>query len=261
LRKKGNNSGVDYWKIARLVIALGLMCFLLFSVSQRLSGNIEDVVIEIDKNADRKNLITSKEVKAILKYELGYEASLAEVGQIDLYGVEKALMLNDRIDNARVYLDKYNILHVNVRQKRPIVRIDVSGGKDYYLDYRGDRVPVTDVFRVPVVTGHIDAYSSNYQSNVRNNLNAVVKIARKVHDDEFLTALVEQIYVDENDELTLVPKVGRDKILLGQAEDLDEKIYKLKTYYERGIKNIGLDRFDELDLKYKGQIVGRQKDT
>ncbi len=261
MSRKRNTGQFDYWKLLRLLASVGLMLFLVFSISNKLNSNIEKLNISIDQSSSKKKLITSKEVRAILKYELGYDVSIAEVRQLDLFKLEKTLLENDRIEATKLYLDKHNVLHVTITQKKPIVRVDVTNGPDYYLDYNGDRVPVTEVFRVPVVTGHVDEYSMTYKRQKKHNLNAVLEVARKVNDDSFLLALVEQIHIDKQDEITLVPKVGRDKILLGQADDLDEKIYKLKTYYERGLKNIGLDKFDELDLKYKGQIIGRQKDT
>ena len=55
--------------------------------------------------------------------------------------------------------------------------------------------------------------------------------------------------------------MGRKKIILGSQEDLVQKIDNLKAYYEHGIKNIGIDRFDLLDLRYDGHIVGTKKES
>lgn len=261
MAKSRRNSGIDYWKILRLFASLGLMVFLLYSVSNKLNAPIDNLRIIIDDNGDKKNLITSKEVRTMLKYEMGYDISLADFRQLKLFELEAAFDRDDRVESAEIFVDKHNVMNILIRQKQPIVRIDAADGKDYYLDYSGDRIPVTDVFRVPVVTGQVDEYKPGFQKTDKNNLNAVLKLARKVHDDQFLTALVEQIHIDNKDEITIVPKVGRDKILIGEIDGLDEKIYRLKTYYEHGVKKIGLDKFDELDFRYEGQMIGRQKDT
>ena len=261
MSRKKAHSGIDYWKIVRLFISIGLMIFLLFAISNKLNETVGSIKISIDSKGEKKKLITEKEVRAILKYEMGYDVQIAEISQLNLFKLEKVLAGNDRIDDVKVYLDKHNFLNVNIVQKEPIVRIDNVNAPDYYLDYKGDRVPVTDTYRVPVVTGNVDAYSSDFHKSKKNNLNDVLALAQKVHDDAFLNALVEQIHIDEKNEITIIPKVGRDKILIGQIQDLDEKIYKLKTYYEHGVKKIGLDRFDELDLKYADMMIGRQKDT
>lgn len=245
----------------RLILSVLLTCFLVFSISVKLNTPIDGLIVQIEESAEGKKLIEEKEIKAIIKHDLGYDINIAEVEQLNIYRLESILKLNERIDNVEIYLDKRNILHVKVEQKLPIVRIEMANGADYYLDYQGDKVPVTDIYRVPVVTGNVDNYTILFRNDKKNNLNSVLELAKKVHDDEFLSALIEQINIDSNNEITLIPKIGRDKILIGQIENLDEKFYKLKTYYERGIKNIGLEKFDELDLKIKGQIIGRQKDT
>jgi len=247
--------------ILRATISLLLIGFLIFSISEKLNQPVDKIRISIEKDGFNKKLITKKEIRALLKLELGYDVSIAEVEQLNVFHLEKVLNRNERVDNAEMYLDKNNVLHVRVRQKVPIVRVVMTDSKDYYLDYKGARVPVTDIYRVPVVTGNIDEYREGFRNIKKHNLNGVLELAQRVYDDEFLSALVEQIDVNENNEITLVPKVGRNRILLGQVENLDEKIYKLKTYYERGIKNIGIGKFDELDLQIKGQIIGRQKNT
>jgi len=254
-------NAVDFWKVFRMALAAGLTAFLLINISRRLNQPVDNITIVISKLEDGKELIDEKEIRDLLKFELGYALEIAALKELKIEQLEMSLIKNSRIDDADIYLDKNGILVISVSQKKPIVRIDQTNADDYYLDYKGTQIPVTETFRVPVVTGHVDGYQEAYKEKEDNNLNAVLELARKVHDDIFLSALVEQIHIDSKDELTIVPKVGRDKILIGEVEDLDEKIYKLKIYYEKGIKNIGLEKFDELDLKYKGQIIGRQKDT
>lgn len=247
--------------IAKFITAVGVMIFLVFAITNRLNSTVDQLFISVSKSVDNKSLLSKKEVNGILKSVLGYDVRLSKMGQLDLFSLESALQQDDRINKAKIYLDKFNNLYVNVEQKAPIVRIDVTGGEDFYLDYKGDRIPVTEVFRVPIVTGNVDKYSPNYKNIKTHNLHRVLNLAQKIHDDEFLLALIEQIHIDDNNEVTLVPKVGRDRILLGQIEDMDEKIYNLKAYYEHGVKNIGIDKFDELDIRWTDQVVFRDTDT
>lgn len=261
MTKKNQNKKISYTKIAKFFAAVFLMCFLVFSIYNKLGSALNNIDINISSNDDNKTLISKKDVRLLLKMELGYDVNIAETGQLNLFNLERILNRDDRINKADIYIDKHNNLIINIEQKQPIVRIDVTDGHDYYLDYKGERIPVTDVFRVPVVTGFIHDFKPNFSKIKDHNLNDVLEIAQRINDDEFLTALVEQIYVDKESNVTIVPKIGRDKILLGQVEDMDEKIYKLKVYYEHGIKKIGIDKFEELDLQYKGQVLVRDTDT
>lgn len=240
------------------IIALMMIFFLGFSAVKRLEGTIQDLSIEIVSRNDNKQLIETEQVREQIRQHIGYDILLSNIAQLDLVGLENFLTEDDRIEDVEVYLDKKSNIKIRIFQKDPIVRIDVLSGEDYYLDYNGERIPIVrgQIVRVPVVTGKIDPFDKDFKEDEDNNLNDILAIARKCVDDEFLKALVEQIHVDARDELILVPKVGRSKIVFGDIESMDEKIYKLKTYYREGISRMGIDRFDELNMKYEGHIVG-----
>ena len=244
--------------IAKSVIAIFLIGFLGFSAVKRLEGSIQNVDIEIVTRNDNKQLINADQVRNQIKDHIGYDLMISSIAQLDLIGLERFLSEDDRIESVEVYLDKRSNIKIRITQKNPIVRIDVHNGVDYYLDYKGNKIPIVQgqIVRVPVVTGQVDAFDENFREDENNNLNDVLAMSQKCVDDEFLKALIEQIHIDKNDEIILVPKVGRSKILLGQIESLDEKIYKLKTYYKEGISKMGIDKFDELNMKYEGHIVG-----
>jgi len=261
MSRNKNKSNISTSMIVKLLLAVGLVVFLLYCVKVRLDSQIAEVRISIAKAEDQKALISGKEIRKELKDYLGYDISMANARELDLFKLEAALQNDSRINRAEIFLDKHNILHVNVKQKKPIVRIEVTGGEDYYLDYDGSRIPITESVRVPVVTGVINKYTPDFQNKKNHNLNDVLAVARKVYDNEFMTSLVDQIDVDANNEIILVPKLGRGKIQLGQITDLDEKIYKLKVYYANGLKNIGINKFDELDLRYKNQVIPRKLES
>ncbi|NNE27885.1 MAG: hypothetical protein HKN09_13660 [Saprospiraceae bacterium] len=251
-------SGIGQLNVVKAVFALLLLAFLGFATLERLESPVEAVIIKVEGRADNKKLISEEEVRHILKGQIGYDISISNTRGLDLLSLEKYLKEESRIEDVEIYLDKKNRVHVIVIQKDPIIRVEVSGGEDYYLDKNGFKVPLikNQILRVPIVTGQIDPYIPTYAEEEDHNLNMVMTMAKKVSQDEFLSALVEQIHIDKNDEIVLVPKMGRAKILLGQIDGIDEKMYKLKTYYQKGIKHIGLDKFDELNMKYEGQVLG-----
>ena len=260
MKTKIENNGIAY--ITKVVIAVLLLCFLVFSVLDRLNGHLTKVDIKIKTRGDKKYLINKKDVKHLLKNKLGYDISIANVGDINLYELESYLESDERVSRAEMFLDKGNKLTIGILQNLPISRIEVTGGEDYYLDPVGKRIPIRgDIVRVPVVTGHIDDYVSNYKKKSSHNLNYILSVSQKLYEDDFLSALVDQIYITEEDDIILIPKLGRQRIALGPDENLDDKMYKLKTYYKKGVKNMGIDRFEELNLRYDGQIVGTRKES
>jgi len=260
--KVKSNSKLGMSMIVKLVVAVLLFFFLIFSVRVELNSHVEKISINIKSRNDKKYLVSKKEVKDILSNELGYDLSLANVSKLDLYELEKLLVDDDRISRAELYLDKHKQLHIAVLQNLPIVRIEVTGGEDYYLDATGAKVPLSgDTHRVPIVTGHVDKYDRNFLSKPKNNLNYIYSVALEIFEDEFLDALVSQININEENEITLVPLLGRQIITLGPEDGLDKKMNKLKIYYKEGFLNIGVNKFKELNLSYEGQIVGVKKES
>lgn len=257
MKRKGKRK-YEQLNIVKAVFALLLLAFLAFATVERLDSVVDDVSIKIISREDNKKLISEEEIRTMLKERIGYDISIANNAQLDLMMLEKYLQQDNRIKKADIYLDKRNRVRIVISQKEPIVRIEDNAGGDFYLDYEGARIPLikNQIVRVPIVTGHINKYQPDYKEDDNHNLNMVLRMAQKVSEDEFLSALVEQIHIDDSDEIVLIPKMGRTKILLGQIDDLDEKVYKLKTYYRKGIKHIGIDKFDELNIKYEGQILG-----
>jgi len=201
---KKKNSNLPF--TIKLVVATLLMAFLAFSIMNKNESHLTKVSIKIKTRSDKKYLISKKEVRQLLVEKLGYDLSIAHIDQLDLLELESHLEADDRINRAEMFIDKHNKMVIGIIQNLPIVRVDVTGGEDYYLDAAGEKIPRTgDALLVPIVTGsHIN---------------------------------------------------------LGPAEGLNDKMYKLKTYYKNGIKNIGIDRFDKLDLQYTGQIVGSKSES
>lgn len=260
MKKTKNTNGVSF--IAKVVMAVALVCFLAFAAVDRLNSHIHSVSIKIKTRSDKKHLVTKKDVKNLLKKGLGYDISIANVGDLNLYNLENYLESDDRISRAEIFVDKNNRMTIGILQNLPIARIEITGGEDYYLDPVGNRIPINgDVVRVPVVTGDVDKYITNYRAKKGHNLNYILSVSQKIYEDDFLSALVDQVHITADDDIILIPTMGRQQIALGPYENLDDKIYRLKTYYKKGVKNMGLDRFKELNLRYDGQIVGVKKES
>ncbi len=260
MSNKRKNRSVS--RVVKLAIAGLLMLFLFFCVNARLGGQLDKMVLKIKKRGDNKQLIYKKDIMQIIGTELGHKISLAEFRELNLYKLERALEADSRIGRAELFLDKNNVLTIGIIQNLPIARVEVSQGEDYYLDMEGNRVPIKgDLIRVPVITGDVDSYIDSYKKNNQHNLNYVHTVSKRIYEDDFLSALISQIHVTDENNIVLIPIMGSERIALGQSDLLEEKIYKLKVYYKKGLKKIGISRFQELDLRFEGQITGKEKDS
>jgi cell division protein FtsQ len=84
-------------------------------------------------------------------------------------------------------------------------------------------------------------------------------IAQFILADEFWSAHIEQIYLNQYGDMELVPKVGNHKIIFGTSEQMEEKFWKLKTFYKQGLNYTGWENYDTLNLKFQNQVVCTKK--
>jgi cell division protein FtsQ len=78
-----------------------------------------------------------------------------------------------------------------------------------------------------------------------------------------LQALIGQIHLKKNGDFVLIPLVGDQLIVFGSAftdQEVRDKFEKLKIFYTKGLPYEGWEKYSEISLKYRGQIVGKIKE-
>lgn len=238
-------------------ILLGILILLVISIHRKQHSIVEDVRIEINEIQGDRNLITEKEVLNIFRAYLGYSPQSANLKELDLRTIEQVISDDERVKSVEIYIDASNRLNVVIQQKQPIVRIFDDSSTSYYLDEEGDKISVRKgvAVRVPIATGHIELYNKALiDGSAKSALEKVLYLANEIHKDEYLTALVEQIDVSPEKEIALIPKIGRQKILIGGIENFEEKVYKLKLMYRDGLPSEGWRKYSVLKLNYRGSV-------
>lgn len=181
------------------------------------------------------------------------------LNEINTEELEQKLKKVPAIKHAEVYQkitgDHFPLkgkLVIEIAQRNPIIRIMGTDG-DYYMDEEGIRIPATEKYTVKVTlaNGFVD---ENY---VRDQM---LPFARFVYADKFWKAQVEQVFVQENGELTVVPRVGDHQIEFGTPQLAPEKFRNIKAIYQQEFKENGWNRYDKISVKYKNQVVCTKKE-
>ncbi|MBK9742235.1 MAG: hypothetical protein IPO94_04405 [Saprospiraceae bacterium] len=244
-----------------LTLIAGISALLFFSIMRKSNAEVKTLVVEIEKINDGEQLISEKEIKQILQLAAGKTITKANIKSLNLRKLEAKLNKDKRIQRADLYFDSKNRLHAHIIQKKPIIRVIEEEGGEYYLDENGKQVPVTrgSAVRVPLVTGIRDTFSLvNTKSDRPSKLKQVFDIMKYVAKDPFLTALIEQAHVEHDSigDIVLIPKLGREKLIFGDASDIQAKFDNLKIFYRDGMPKLGWSRYKSLNLKYSHQVRG-----
>ena len=198
---------------------------------------------------------------------LGYGEGM-RIDLVDVAHLEKLLNNNSSIGYAEVYSTIDGVLKIELNQRNPILRVFTEYGDSYYIDENGWMMPLSDKFtsRVLVANGEIKtSFSMGYEMNVMDlkqedqRLKDLYQLASYITNYSFLKAQIVQIYVKENGDLELVPRVGNQEILFGKATNIKERFDKLMIFYKQGLSKTGWNGYKRINLMYNNQVVCTKK--
>ena len=237
-----------------LLITLGI---LLSSVARKKNSFADGVEVKVVPLKDGEKLISEYDVRQALLSAFGNTLEGTELGRLDVERMERVLEEDPFVRDAQTYVDQHNILHLDVEQREPLLRVLDNKGGNYYLDQGGNKMPPSKNFaaRVVVATGNIAAYTLKFREKKRSSLNDVFQVAQELAEDDFFRVFVQQIHVNSDGEIVLVPLVGDQKIILGDAKKLDEKLERLKIFYREGMPYAGWQTYQSINLSYADQVV------
>lgn len=177
---------------------------------------------------------------------------------LNLTAVETAFKKLPFIASSQVFVSMDGKLKINLVQRIPVLRVYNAAGETYFLDSAGIKIPHHGHFApdVLVASGNIQEMLLDSGKIRTPVLKDLLKVAVQIRYDNFWNAQFEQCYVDNFNELILVPRVGKHSIVIGSSENLTEKFENLRIFYEKGLCNIGWDKYKSIDLRYRGQVVG-----
>ena len=83
----------------------------------------------------------------------------------------------------------------------------------------------------------------------------IYTVAQTCSKSKFWSSQINQLYVNRDKEIELIPRVGDHHILIGHSNDLDKKLNKLKYFYAEGLDKTGWNEYKVINLKYANQVV------
>jgi cell division protein FtsQ len=239
-----------------VTLVMSTACIVAILSASRIADAKKAEGIDLQIGDENKyHFLDKAELLKTLTISKGVNISRASVKSIDVHGMENAMLSNPWIGDAQVYIDNQRMVHVFVSQKVPVVRIFESNGSSYYLDTGLQQVPLSGryVYYALVVTDvpHLGDDSASKCIKVE-----VLQLARFINKDPFWSAQVSQVMFDSaNNAFEMLTVLGDQKVIIGDTSRLREKFNNLLLFYKRILNTIGWDKYEVLDLSFKGQVV------
>ena len=215
--------------------------------------------------AHRNSLKSNKEVKVVFENGENLFVSYETVNKlliqnleayknqskenINLNNLEEFLQRNQMIENAEIFLTISGDLGAIITQRTPVLRV-ANESETYYYDKLGAKMPLSDNYsaRVPITT---DAISGQGNTDI-------ITLSNTIRNDDFLQKQIIGIKLvegEKKDQFELKTRVGDQKIIFGDLSRIEEKIAKLKVFYQKIMLDSTITDYKTINLKFYNQIV------
>lgn len=190
------------------------------------------------------------------------------VKNVELEKVENEIALNSHLSHVRAFLNINGDMNIKAKPRKAILRVFDQKGENLYVGK--DKIlmdnSLSHTHRLIVASGYIPHLNKEERIQILKGnedlpeiYNHLYELANKIHEDEFLDALIDQIYVNKKGQIELTPKIGVKKISFGSFENTEEKLFNLKAFYINGNDIIDWQKYKSINIKYKNQIVCSKK--
>lgn len=236
-------------RIVSIIVATLLFCYIVFITFffRQMKRDVvcHDLEVVVKDSLD-KHFVNESDLVYILK-KAGLNPINKEMDDINTDKIESLLLKNEMIARVEAYKTPSGIVKLEVEQKIPILRV-IGGSGNYYVDNRGSTMPISRryVAHVPIVTGYVEKELA---------VTDLYKFALFLQENDFWNNQIEQIFIQPDNEVELIPRVGNHRILLGTFSDFEEKLDNLRLFYQKAIPKVGWEKYSVISLKYKDQIV------
>jgi len=190
------------------------------------------------------------------------------LGEIKLDEIENTMSRYRELKTSEVFISIDGVLHITGDQRTPIMRVMANNGGDYYIDDEGVVIRRRNLYtpRLHIVGGNVNVSQamldgvSVLDTSIKNSiLKDIYYLVNYINRDDFWSAQIDQIFVDRNDEIDLIPRVGNHVIHLGSSDNFEEKLGNLEVFYDKVLPEMGWNRYSIINLAFRDQIVCKRR--
>jgi len=255
-----------FLKIVTLIPVLYLIVLPVYfanSINSKLCGGI---IIDIKDSSDY-HFVTRKHL-----LNLAYGNSSGILGKplkdINLLEMESRINVLRELKVAEVYRTIDGNIHIYADQREPVMRIMPDSGGDFFLDEDGVIVRKRNLYtpRLHIVGGNINISQamlngvSVLDTGIKHTiLKDIYHLVNYIKDDDFWSAQIDQIYVDQNNKIDLVTRISNQTVHLGTIDNFTGKLRNLEAFYYKVLPEVGWNKYSVINLEFKDQIVCKRR--
>ena len=258
---------VRYILFGVLAAAFCLGVGLLYRHVRQEQGRIVCGRLEVSFS-DSLRFVSEQDVREYLDTRYG-----SFVGQrldsVALARIEDILEARSAVMRCEAWTTDDGVLHLDITQRAPVLRFMRSESDGFYVDEHGYIFPLHPSYTapVPVVEGAIPVDTpADYKGEAGDErerawIAGVLAMNRHIAANRAWQRRIEHIRVQPGGEL-LLSLTGRDEeFFVGQPQGIPDKLQRIDRYLGVIAPSKPQGYYHTVNVKYKQQIICRQKDT
>lgn len=248
------------WMVTALLVLLVVVAIFWSSISNtaknRLVQSMEITILPEGKAIFLNKTIIADSIESFIGNPIGKNAAAVNIRKL-----EGQLNKIPAVKKAEVYLGLDGALKLKVEERTPILFVQNTKGQQFYLDSHAvviPNTPSTSFCDVLVANGNIPVIMEGGKIASGEIIRNVMLVAKFIAVDSVWNAQFQQLYVDNYNDVILIPRIGRHSIVVGNGANLSKKFENLRLFYDQGLKSTGWDQYKSVDISNLNQVVGQR---
>ncbi len=195
---------------------------------------------------DERQYLTEDELKDQLWLKNLYPVK-QKLTDISLQSIEDLALKHPMVRTAECYTTCDGAVHIDLTQRIPLLRVVAQDGQ-YYIDTDRKKMPVRPSIKTPVLiaTGNVGP---------RMAANELSDFAEWLQESDYWHQRISYVKVTNPKSIQVMQRDSAATILLGDMNNYQPKLNKLQKWYQ-GIQGVDINIYRQLDVRYKGQVIG-----
>ena len=167
-----------------------------------------------------------------------------------IHRIEQVILHHPMVRTAECYVTPRYEVRVRLTQRVPLLRVQMPADI-YFIDTDHKVMPVRTAVtdKVLVATGAVGPQFAAHQ---------LADFALWLQDNKYWHERVHHVHV-QSPQMVYVYMKGENqpRAVLGNMTRYEQKLTKLRTFLENSPEEVQAKRYTELDLRFRGQVIGR----
>ena len=201
---------------------------------QRAAREVTGMVVDVKDSTSQGHLVSTAQVRSWIRRS-GLRTVGAKVDEVDLQGIERLIADNGFVSRVDAYVRYDGTLHVDIRQRRPLVRL-LTDGWNCYVTQEGFAfaAPRSSSLYVPVVTGSYRppfpaTYAGPVRSYVEERLGEIDRRIEELEREKY-PYFRRELQNDENIRALRRMRIKRRWWRLESEKEFDKRVEELRSH-------------------------------